>query len=334
MRVGKILPKSGFGNQAVTACDFGSFQAEELRQSLREKKRPAAHRAGKKSIAIISGKGGVGKSNIAVNLALALGGRWNVPTALIDADLGLANADVLVGLEARLTLENVFSGELSVRDILAPVSENVWLVPGGSDIPELADMAPKRRRRLLSEMLFLDDLVDVIVIDGGAGIHSSVLDFALAADAVVVVTTPEPTAIRDAYSMIKSLSGASPGRPGIREKELFLLVNMAYSDREAAMAAKRLVDASGRFLGIDLEVLAFLPHDARVPKSVKARRPVLAGYPGCAFSRILSGVAGRLLPVAGNPGNFGKSEQKDADGHMEGPMKRLVSAFLRDRTVS
>jgi flagellar biosynthesis protein FlhG len=328
MRAGKVLPKNGFGKQAVKSCDFGSFQAEELRQSLREKKGFTTARAGKKSIAIISGKGGVGKSNIALNLALALGGRWNVPTAIIDADLGLANTDVLVGLEARLTLENVFSGELSVRDILVPVSENVWLVPGGSGIPELADMTPERRRQLLPEMLSLDDLVDIIVIDGGAGIHSSVRDFALAADAVVVVTTPEPTAVRDAYSMIKSLSGTSQATSGIGQKELFLLVNMAYSDREAAMAAKRLIDASGRFLGIELEVLAFLPHDARVPKSVKARRPVLAGYPGCAFSRTLSGMAGRLLPAAGKTG------KEDADGHKEGPMKRFVSAFLRNRALS
>jgi len=328
MRVGKVLSKSGSGYQAVRSCDFGSFQAEELRQSLHEKHGSRAVGTGKKSIAIISGKGGVGKSNISLNLALALGGRWNVPTAIIDADLGLANVDVLMGLDVRLTLENVFRGELPVRDIIVPVSEKVWLVPGGSGIPELADMTPEKRRRLLPEMLSLDDLVDIIVIDGGAGIHSTVRDFALAADTVVVVTTPEPTAVRDAYSMIKSLSGISGGMPGIAGKELFLLVNMAYSDREAAMAAKRLIDASGSFLGINLEVLAFLPHDAKVPKSVKARRPVLVEYPRCSFSRTLSGVAGRLLPAAGKRGN------EDTDGHKEGPMKRFVSAFLRNRALS
>lgn len=322
MRQGKVLSGRDFSGQEVIPCAFGSFQAEELRRTISEKKATKAAAGVKRSISIISGKGGVGKSNIALNLALAFGKHRGIPTAIIDADLGLANTDVLLGLDARLTLENVFTGELSVRDILVPVSDKVWLVPGGSGIPELADMSPIRRKQLLPEMLTLDDIVDVIVIDAGAGIHATVRDFALASDVVVVVATPEPTAVKDAYSMIKSISTS----PAICEKELFLVVNMAFSEREAAEAAKRLIDATGRFLGIDLKYLGPLLHDPRIPKSVKAKCPALFGYPDCAFSRGISRITERLLPHS--------AEASLEPARKEGAMKRLVASFIGRKVLS
>jgi len=322
MREGKVLSGRDFSRSEVIPCAFGSFQAEELRRTIRENKAQEPARRAKKSISIISGKGGVGKSNIAINLALAFGKYRGIPAAVIDADLGLANVDVLLGLDARLTLENVFLGEMTVRDILVPVSEKVWLVPGGSGLPELADMSPTMRKQLLPEMLTLDDIVDVIVIDAGAGIHASVRDFALASDIVVVVATPEPTAVKDAYSMIKSISTS----PSILGKELFLVVNMAFSEREAATSAKRLMDTTGRFLGIELKYLGPLLHDSRIPKSVKAKFPVLLGYPDCIFSRGIKGFTERLLPHS--------AETSREPVQKEGAMKRLVASLIGRKVLS
>lgn len=318
MRTGRIVSSLAFEQEEAASAPFESFQAKDLKQSMLTRPLREEKRASRRSIAIVSGKGGVGKSNFALNLALVLGESFGVRSAIIDADLGLANADVLLGLETRLSMAHVLRGELSVRDILVPVSERVWLVPGGSGITEFSDMTPDMKRRFVPEMLSLDDLVDVMVIDAGAGIQSAVLECALAADVVVLVTTPEPTALKDAYSMLKNLMHYDGSRK-LKSKDLFLLVNMAFSEKEAFLASERLAEVSKRFLALELPFLGYLPHDLRITRSVKAKCPVVRMYPKCPISRKIGEMAGKILSLSGE-----RERTLDTLPGQHGPMRNLM----------
>ncbi len=324
MRLGKIISTKGNNTSSnIEDYSFESLQLRELQKALYEGalKNKQIRQEGKKSIAVISGKGGVGKSSFALNLALLIGEKFNKPTALIDADLGLANADVLLGLDTRLNLNHVIRGELSLREITLPVSERVWLVPGGSGIPELAEMDPQARAELLPEIMALDDMVDVIVIDTGAGINSTVRDFSMAADAIVLITTPEPTALKDAYGMIKSLFHCYT-KEQLGEKEIYIVINMAFSRQEAILGAERLIRTSEHFLDLHLNFLGYLPYDLRVSRAVKARCPLVKLYPRSVLAKKMEDITERILSVP---------EEKDREAPLDGqkgPMARLLKTML------
>lgn len=297
MRIGRVLRR----NRDPVLEDspghpFQSFQAEELRRALVEKDVAKAGVIVRKTISVVSGKGGVGKSNVALNLALSMGNRLGLRTALLDADLGLANADILLGLDVKYNLGHVIKGELSLKDILVPIAEKVWLIPGGSGISELADMSVETRQRFISELSVLDDMVDVVLIDTGAGIQASVRDFALASDVVVLVTTPEPPAIKDAYGLVKSLVASGEGRVG---DGLHLLVNMALSEQEAQGAADRICKVAQEYLKVHIGYLGCLRYDKRIPLAVKERCPFVVRYPSSAPSRGVEEMATRLVRRTG-----------------------------------
>jgi flagellar biosynthesis protein FlhG len=303
-----------------------SIQAEQLRRAIAGGSPGAGASRLRKTVAVVSGKGGVGKSHFALNLALTLGDRLKIPSALLDADFGLANADVLIGLDARLTLANVFRGELPLKEILVPVSDRVWLVPGGSGIADLAEMDAKCVARLLPELSCLDDLAEVLVIDAGAGIQSAVREISVASDAIVLMTTPEPTALKDAYGMLKSLV-QSYGTKRLAEKELFVFINMAFSEIEAREAAARMLTVSRKFLGLELKELGYLPHDVRVSRAVKAKCPLVRLYPHSELAGRIERAARRVLASpaaeqgAGIEGASGKT----------GAWRRFLQVFLAGR---
>ncbi|MFA0888266.1 MAG: P-loop NTPase [Synergistales bacterium] len=293
-----------------------SLQAAQLRSAIAGDPAIGRKTTGpRKTIAVVSGKGGVGKSHFALNLALTIGDRLQTPAALIDADFGLANADVLIGLDARLTLANVFRGELLLKEILVPVSDRVWLMPGGSGICELGEMDSSRVRQLLPELASLDELAEVLIIDAGAGIQSAVREVSIASDAIVLMTTPEPTALKDAYGMLKSLV-QSYGIRRLADKELYLFVNMAFSEMEAREAAARMRAVSRKFLGLELKELGFLPHDIRVSKAVKAKCPLVRLYPHSELAERIERAAREILAVPSTGG---------------GPWRRFLQAFLKGR---
>lgn len=324
MRSGKVIFKTvEESSSQVKDFSFQSLQLQELQKTLsKNEEEKEIRQKKKKSIAIISGKGGVGKSSFALNLALLMGEKFNIPAALIDADLGMANADILLGLDTRLNLNHVIRGELALREITLPVSEKVWLVPGGSGIPELADMDHSARTDLLPEIMALDNMVDVIVIDTGAGINSTVRDFSMATDAIVLITTPEPTALKDAYGMIKSLF-YSYDKEELQKKELYIVINMAFSRQEALQGAERIIQTSKHFLDLQLNLLGYLPYDLKVSKAVKSRCPLVKLYPRSSLTRRIEEMAGKILAVP---------EEKKTDpvdnGSM-GPMTRLLNTMLK-----
>jgi flagellar biosynthesis protein FlhG len=265
-------------------------QADKLRQLAAEMKekgpaaprkaaRPQAppleayHAAPKaRVIAVASGKGGVGKTNMAVNLSLALG-KLGRQVILFDADLGLANADLLLGIQPRYNLTHFFSGGRTLSEIMCEGPYGLKLIPSGSGIAQLADLGPQERERVLGHFALIEDQADYLVVDTGAGISRNVVAFAHAAEDVLVVTTPEPTARLDAYGLIKVLS--QDGYAG----RLRVIVNMAENAAEGEEVGRLMENLAGRFLNQPVEMLGVVPRDKSVTKAVRAQKPFMIADP-------------------------------------------------------
>ncbi|MCF7935507.1 MAG: MinD/ParA family protein [Synergistales bacterium] len=240
------------------------------------------------SIAVLSGKGGVGKTHLCVNLGIALS-RLGRRVLIFDADLGMANVDLLFGMMPTKTLKSVISGSADVRSTLVSLGENLKVLPGGAGMQDLADMDQNRQYELIGELATLEDEADTIVIDTSAGIHNSILSFALASDMTLLLTTPEPTSVRDAYGVLKSLVQRSGGRVDIR-----LVVNMAMSNEEARGVAERMQGASRQFLGVPVPYLGYIPWDRKVREAVQLRRPLVELYESTAVGRSFYAIAEQI----------------------------------------
>lgn len=242
-------------------------------------------------LAVTSGKGGVGKTNIAANLSVCMAAD-NQRVILMDADLGLGNLDVLMGIQSRYNLSHVVSGQRSFEEITQIGPNGVEVLCGGSGIETLANLGTFQRQRLLEEMQKLEDRTDLILIDTGAGIHSTVISFCLAADHTLVVTTPEPTAITDAYAMIKVLAAKNyTGR-------ISLLVNMARSLTEGKKVYRQIADVASRFLNVGVYEAGVLCRDDNLVQAVRRRELVVQAFPKAATSRAFAAISNRLTKSA------------------------------------
>ncbi len=270
-------------------------QASELRALVRAQTLPdttvraaaAAPRAAR-VLAIASGKGGVGKTNIAVNLSIRLAER-GARVTLIDADLGTANVDVVMNVRSPFDLSHVIRGDYGVRDVAHKVSENLSLVIGASGLADIADLGTFERTRLLEELSVVERESDFVLFDCGAGISQNVLVFAHSADELLVVTTPEPAAMTDAYALIKAMSRA-PEPPPMR-----LLVNQAMSPAEGRRIGDRVSNVAARFLGMGLGPSGTILYDKCVRDSVRQRMPFVWKYPRCTAASGISVLAERML---------------------------------------
>ena len=256
-------------------------QAERLRELARSGRRRG------RVVAVTSGKGGVGKTNLAVNLAVASAAAGR-RTTLLDLDLGLANVDILMNLSPRYTLAHVLAGGRSLADIVTSGPGGVRVVPGASGVPRLADLDQNGREDLLRELGELEEGADLLVLDTGAGISRNVVAFAAAADEVVVVTTPEPTSVLDAFATIKVLS---------REEALGrvrLVVNQCATRAEAEAVSRRVAGACRQFLGLSVDRMGYVISDYHVGQAVRMRRPLVLAYPDAPASRCIRTLAGLL----------------------------------------
>ncbi len=243
-------------------------------------------------IAVASGKGGVGKTNLAANVAVALA-RQGLRVCVVDADLGLANLDVVFGLAPRMSLLHVIRGERRLAEVIVDGPAGVRIVPAASGVEELTALGAADRIRLLDEVDGLDVGLDVLLIDTAAGISGNVLYFTAAAAEALVIITPEPTSLTDAYGLIKVLA-TRYGR-----REFLVAVNMAAGAADAETAFGRLARVTERFLGVRLEYQGYVPLDDALPRAVRAQTPVVLAAPSAPASLALVQLARRL---GGRPG--------------------------------
>ncbi|MCC6346328.1 MAG: MinD/ParA family protein [Nitrospirales bacterium] len=250
-------------------------------------------------IAVSSGKGGVGKTNFVANLALFYAS-LNKKVLVLDADLGLSNIDVLFGIAPRYNLKHVLLGEKRMKDIIATGPLGIMIFPASSGVRELTGLTDTQRLKLLTELDNFDVPFDVFLIDTGAGISDNVLFFCSAAQETVVVVTPEPTSIADAYALIKVLSR------DFGEKHFRILVNTARSEREAFDTFRKLAIVADKFLKLSVDYLGYLPMDQHVKDAIIAQKGFIALYPNSAFAKRLAGIGKKLLesPLTGMKGNI------------------------------
>lgn len=249
---------------------------------------------------IASGKGGVGKSNIAVNLAIAMT-RRGLRVALIDADTGVANADVLCGLSPppRRRLSPAFAeadddrAGIDLAQLAIPAPGGFSLIPGSLGISHAPRWSPATRARLAGALARLEARTDVILVDASPGVGPLVTGLLHAADLGIIVTTPEPTAITDAYALVKCVQAAEA--PGAEASRLALVMNNARDSSQAAAATTRLQTACAHFLRRDLSCLATIAHDEHLPAAVFARQPLLLRSPGAPASRAINRLADAIL---------------------------------------
>jgi flagellar biosynthesis protein FlhG len=244
---------------------------------------------GLRVITVTSGKGGVGKSNIVVNLGLAFA-RMGQKVLMIDADLGLANLDILLGLNPRFTMHDLLSLRRSLSEVLVEGPEGIKILPASSGIPELADLDKHQKMFLLDELDEYSENVDVVLIDTGAGISRNVLFFNIAALERIVVANNEPTSITDAYALIKVLASKHG------ETHFKLLVNGLSKPQEGEMVYRTMMKVTERFLGkgISLEYLGVIPYDEAIPRAVLKQQPVLSLFPRAKVSQCFTSLAKRL----------------------------------------
>lgn len=239
-------------------------------------------------ITVTSGKGGVGKTNVTVALAVAFA-RLGKKVLILDADLGLSNVDVILGASAPGNLFQVIHNGLDLNDVVADGPLGIKFISGGSGIYDLSNLSDSQIQYFLHQVGQFDNWADIILIDTGAGLNRMVLNFVLAADEVVVVTTPEPTAVADAYAVIKAYA-AKGGQSPVR-----LIVNRVRELAEGEGVLNKLAKVSQRFLGLPISHLGFIFEDRMVQKSVTSQVPLMVAYPDSVAARCIDRIAHSLI---------------------------------------
>lgn len=237
-----------------------------------------------KTIAITSGKGGVGRTNVAINLGLALANQGK-RVLIFDADLGLANVDILFGYTWQHTLADVIESNMQLSDILVVAPDGVKILPASSGVLRLERLSMSQLASLADAMDRFSSRFDVVLIDTGAGMTESVLFFSSIADEVLLVTTPEPTAITDGYALVKMLANDY----GV--KSLVLLVNQTLDSSEAGKVHKKLQMVCDKHLGVEIRFGGGLMKDPNPERSVRERRPVYIAHPQTPISQNLRQIA-------------------------------------------
>lgn len=265
-------------------------------------------------IAVTSGKGGVGKSSFTVNLALALAG-FGKRVLIIDADLGMANVDVMMGCTANYSLLNIINGTHSLEDVLVTGPRNVKILSGGSGIRSLTKLSTIELQRVINQIVQYEKNTDFILFDTGAGMGENVMSFLLAAEDIILVTTPEPTALTDAYSILKAYLGNKGSAP------LRLIVNKAGNIKESDLVSERLTKVASKFLNIQIEHLGYILEDSEISNSIKKQNPIVIEVPNSPAAKCIVNIAHKLV--------FGseKIEKKGISGFLKNFLSNHISRF-------
>ncbi len=264
-------------------------QAQNLREIVQQRRNPAP--APKtRVITVTSGKGGVGKSSFSVNLAIALAGLGK-RVLIIDADFGLANVDVMLGVTSRFDLTNVISGEMQIRDIILTGHAGVQFISGGSGALDLINLSEMQLLHFVNSLLQLEGIADIIIFDTGAGVTDNILRLIRSSTEAIIVTTPEPTAIMDAYALVKIMR-QSNDLPLIR-----LLVNKAYSPSEGQDTLNSFLRIANRYMQLEINPLGFVLQDSSMSRAVRLQSPILVSFPKSVAAQNIQEIAAKLCDI-------------------------------------
>lgn len=266
-------------------------QASKLRQMILDKKdiykEIKQDVQGVKIYSVVSGKGGVGKTNFSINLAIKLQ-QMGKKVLILDADIGFSNANILLGVETHLNLFHLINGEAVLQDIIVKGPEGVDLISGGSDLFYLEDLNYSKQQEIIDSLSLIGEY-DILIIDNGAGISKQTIAFTSFAHEVILVTTPEPTAITDAYSFLKGVSMYKA------KDKVKVVVNQIHDTSYGDDAFSKLSNTANQFLQLDLENIGYIFSDSRMSKSVMEQIPIVIKYPNALASRNITQICNNIL---------------------------------------
>ncbi|WML35428.1 MinD/ParA family protein [Clostridium sp. OS1-26] len=266
-------------------------QAQKLRQLVQQQNKDSNEQreniSRPKIITVTSGKGGVGKSNFVVNLSIALQKMGN-KVLIFDADMGLGNDDVLMGFLPKYNVYDVIFGGKKIEEVIVEGPFGVKLLPGGTGVSKIEQMTDKQRDSFLAKLTCLEDL-DYIIMDTGAGVNRDVLGFISCCEELIVITTPEPTSLTDAYSLLKAVSHFK-----IRDNAK-VIVNRTIESKEGESTFNKFNNAVSKFLNIDLQYLGYLSDDKKLIQAVRKQQPFLISYPNSDVAKDLNYIAGKII---------------------------------------
>lgn len=268
-----------------------------------------------KVITVTSGKGGVGKTNVTINLAVMLSD-MGYRVVILDADFGLANIDILFGIVPKYTLYDVISGNKNILEVLCEGPKEIKFVSGGSGMEELVKLNKNQLEQFVNNISLLDKICDIILIDTGAGLSDKVISFVMASDEVILVTTPEPTSITDAYALTKMISNRD------KSKIIKVIVNRAENAKEANDILNKLSIVTSKFLSYKLYPLGYILQDDAVIRSVKTQQPFTLSFPKSNAARLIKDIAKKLVDVEET------INQKENSG-VRGFVSKLTSLLYR-----
>ncbi|QHJ69551.1 MULTISPECIES: MinD/ParA family protein [Planococcaceae] len=264
-------------------------QAKQLREKMMQKK-PKKERKQTRIIAVTSGKGGVGKSNFALNFALSLV-EQNRKVLIFDVDLGFANVDVLLGRSPEESIATMVEKDLSIWDIIEEGPNGLLFISGGTGFNEMFKLDEAKMKKFFDELSEIQGHVDYVILDTGAGLSDENLRFILAADDVILVTTPEPTSITDAYSIVKMVHVKDPN------VHMKLIVNQCTTEKEGKQTADNFRQVTQQFLEKEIGTLGYIPSDSNIPAAVKKQVPFLLAFPNTYASQAMRKVTGEFLDL-------------------------------------
>lgn len=265
-------------------------QAKELRNLINNTKElNFKNTLNSRVITVSSGKGGVGKSSFSVNLAIYLAS-LKKRVLIIDADFGLANIEVLLGVRPKYNFYHMIKGEKNISEIIVDTDYGIKLISGGNGLKELSNINNTEIKYFIEQFEYLDKIADIIIVDTGAGISPNVTNFLMASDENIIVTTPEPTSFTDAYTLIKI----------IKEKnkdinKIGIVINKADDKYEADRIFTKISHVCNKFLGIDIENMGYIASDLALIKAIKQQKPAIAIFPDSDFSKAIKRIGNRLL---------------------------------------